>query len=47
MLDVRFVRPLILPAKVGLYVDGQGGVWVGDAPGGPAYMQGSYTLTTE
>ena len=47
VLDVRFVRPLILPAKVGLYVDGQGGVWVGDAPGGPAYMQGSYALTTE
>ena len=47
VLDVRFVRPLILPAKVGLYVDGDGGVWVGDAPGGPAYMQGTYALDTE
>ena len=46
-LDVRFVRPLVLPAKVGLYVDGDGGVWVGDAPGGPAYMQGTYTLNEE
>jgi acyl dehydratase len=47
VLDVRFVRPLILPAKVGLYIDGVGGVWVGDAPGGPAYMQGTYALTLE
>lgn len=42
VLDVRFVRPLVLPAKVGLYIDGEGGVWVGDAPGGPTYMQGTY-----
>jgi hypothetical protein len=47
VLDVRFVRPLILPAKVGLYIDGAGGVWVGDAPGGPAYMQGTYAFTSE
>ncbi|MGM0577870.1 MAG: MaoC/PaaZ C-terminal domain-containing protein [Myxococcota bacterium] len=42
-LEVRFTRPLVLPAAVGLYVDDEGGVWVGDAPGGPAYMAGTYT----
>ncbi len=40
-LDVRFTRPLVLPARVGLYVDGQS-VFVGDAPGGPAYLVGSF-----
>ncbi len=40
--DVRFTRPLILPARVGLYVDDEHGVWVGDAPGGPAYLAGSF-----
>ena len=47
VLDVRFVRPLVLPAQVGLYIDGRGGVWVGDAPGGPAYMQGNYNTSSE
>lgn len=41
-IDVRFTRPLVLPAKVGLYVDREGGVFVGDAPGGPAYLAGSF-----
>jgi len=41
--DCKFTKPLVLPARVGLYVlDGQ--VFVGDAPGGPAYMTGTYTL---
>ena len=43
-IDTRFTRPLLLPAKVGLYIDGEGGVFVGDAPGGPAYMTGTYEL---
>jgi acyl dehydratase len=38
-LDVKFTRPLVLPAKVGLYMlDDQ--IFVGDAPGGPAYLVG-------
>lgn len=41
-IEVRFTRPLVLPARVGLYVDGRGGVFVGDAAGGPAYMTGTY-----
>jgi hypothetical protein len=42
-ISVRFVRPLVLPARVGLYTDGRGGLSVGDAPGGPAYMTGTFT----
>jgi hypothetical protein len=39
--DCKFTRPLTLPARVGLYVaDHQ--VFVGDAPGGPAYLVGSF-----
>jgi len=41
--EVRFVRPLVLPAKVGVFLDGKN-VYVGDAPGGPAYLVGSYNL---
>lgn len=47
-LDVRFTRPLVLPARVGLYVSRQDEgpsyeLFVGDAPGGPAYLTGSFT----
>ena len=44
VFDVKFTRPLVLPADVGLYVDDDHGVYVGDAPGGPAYMTGSFEL---
>ncbi len=40
-IDVRFTRPLVLPARVGLYLDGNR-LWVGDAPGGPAYLEGKF-----
>lgn len=44
--DCKFTRPLVLPAKVGLYIhDGEDGtqqVFVGDAPGGPAYLVGTF-----
>ena len=39
-LDVRFSRPLVLPAEVGLYTDGAR-VFVADAPGAPAYLTGT------
>jgi acyl dehydratase len=44
-LDVQFTKPLVLPAKVGLYVhDGDTRrLFVGDAPGGPAYLAGTFT----
>jgi hypothetical protein len=40
--DARFTRPLPLPARVGVYVDDARSIWVGDAPGGGAYLEGSY-----
>jgi hypothetical protein len=42
MLDANFVRPLVLPGRAGLYVWGEGQVGLGEAPGGPAFMLGSY-----
>jgi hypothetical protein len=42
LLDANFVRPLVLPGRAGLYVWSNGGVGLGDAPGGPAYMLGRY-----
>lgn len=41
--DVKFTRPLVLPHEVGLYVAGEQ-VFVGDAPGGPAYLTGTYSI---
>jgi len=46
VFDCKFTRPLVLPAKVGLYVREQE-VWVGDAPGGPAYLTATFTPKTE
>lgn len=40
-IDVQFKKPMVLPAEVGLYVDDDR-VFVGDAPGGPAYLVGTY-----
>lgn len=37
----RFTKPLVLPAKVSLYVK-DNEVFVGAAPGGPAYLVGSF-----
>ncbi len=43
VLDARFTRPLALPAEVGLYVEPETRtVHVGDAPGAPAYLRGTY-----
>jgi acyl dehydratase len=40
-VEVRFTRPLVLPARVGLYVHGHD-LFVGDAPAGPAYLAGKF-----
>jgi acyl dehydratase len=42
VIDARFSRPLVLPARVGIYVTNDGGIWVGDAPGGGAYLEGRF-----
>jgi hypothetical protein len=44
--DVKFTKPLVLPAEIGLYVrsESQGSidrVWLGRAHGGPAYLVGT------
>jgi hypothetical protein len=41
-IDVSFRRPLVLPASVGVYVTHGQDVFVGDAPGGGAYLEGRY-----
>jgi hypothetical protein len=45
-IDVRFTRPLVLPARVGVYVRGNE-LWVGDAPGGPAYLEGRFKIRSK
>lgn len=41
VFDCKFTKPLVLPNKVGLYVLGNQ-VFVGDAPGGAAYLVGTF-----
>jgi hypothetical protein len=40
-IDVKFVRPLVLPAEVGLFVSDHT-IHVGTAPGGPAFLTGTF-----
>ncbi|MGB1698391.1 MAG: MaoC family dehydratase [Nannocystaceae bacterium] len=40
-MDVKFTRPLVLPARVGVFTRDEQ-VWVGDAPGAPAYLEGTF-----
>lgn len=44
--DAKLARPLVLPHEVGVYVQGRE-VFVGDAPGGPAYLVGSFNARGE
>ncbi len=45
-IDVQFTEPLVLPHKLGVYLgkrtDNGRTVHVGDAPGGPAYLVGTF-----
>jgi MaoC dehydratase-like protein len=41
-VDVRFTKPLVLPAEVGLYVLDER-IFVGDAPGRSVYLVGAYS----
>lgn len=45
VLDVKFTKPLVLPADVGLYRDGDRGIYVGDGPGESSYMSGLYEVS--
>jgi acyl dehydratase len=42
IIDARFTKPLVLPASVGIYVSGDGRLWVGDAPQGRAYLEARF-----
>lgn len=42
-LEVRFVKPLVLPAEVGAFVQGDA-VFIGERPGAEAYMTGRFGL---
>ena len=44
--NCKFVRPLTLPARVGLYLE-EDSLWVGDAPGGPAYMTANVEIRND
>lgn len=44
--DCKFMRPLLLPNRVGLYVSGNR-AFVGDAPGGSAYLVATFTTDRE
>lgn len=46
-IEIRFLKPVVLPTDIGTYIDGEGGVYVGDAPGGLAAFSGHYSLTKE
>lgn len=41
-VDVRFTGPLVLPARAGVYIAGDA-LYVGDAPGGRAYLEGRFS----
>ena len=41
VVDVRFTRPLRLPARVAVF-ERPGELYVGEAPGGPAHLTGTY-----
>ncbi len=39
-VEVKFTRPLVLPAKPGVFVGEGGRFWVGTHPGGPCFVEG-------
>ena len=43
-LDVRFTRPLVLPASTGVWASADGRVWVGAGPGATPYCEGTFEI---
>jgi hypothetical protein len=41
-LEGRFTRPQYVPGTVRLFIDGEGGIFAGSDPGGPATLTGSF-----
>ncbi len=46
-LELRFTRPLVLPAAPAVFTGADGAVYVGDAPGEIPYAMGRYTTSEE
>ena len=46
-LELRFTRPLVLPATPAVYCTENGEVFVGDKPGKTPYAMGNYTIIEE
>jgi len=46
-VEVRFVKPLLVPSKTAVWVTDDGEVAVGDAPGGPAALTGTFKKNQE
>lgn len=45
-VEVRFTRPVRLPGRIGIFVH-ENSLFVGDAPGGPAALTGTFTVRDE
>jgi MaoC like domain len=45
VLDVRFVRPIALPAEMALFTR-EGALWIGPAAGGPAHVTGTWSTAS-
>ncbi len=45
--ESRFVKPLVFPGKTKVYLDENNTVFVGNAPGGPAYLTGEFSTRQE
>ncbi|MEZ4321325.1 MAG: MaoC/PaaZ C-terminal domain-containing protein [Myxococcota bacterium] len=43
-VDVKFTRPLVLPAKPGVFLGPDHTFFVGTHPGGPCFLEGSYEV---
>lgn len=43
-VEAKFVRPLLLPARAGVYLTETGALYLGDAPGGGIYLDGHISL---
>jgi acyl dehydratase len=46
-IDVRFTKPLVLPARVSVYTGAEDRVWVAAAPGQEPFLEGSFQRATE
>jgi len=41
--ECRFVKPIVFPGQIKVFVDDDNNVSIGNAPGGPAFLTGKFT----